>query len=68
MRRFASVPVDAAICERAVDLVRRYHLSHGLLLADALIAATALVHALLLLTKNARDFRFVTGLTLEPYS
>jgi len=67
LQRFAAVPVDAAISARAVELLRHYRLSHGLLLADALIAATALAHGLPLLTKNVRDFRFVAGLTLEPH-
>lgn len=67
LRRFAFVPVDAAVSALAVELLRCYRLSHGLLLADALIAATALVHAIPLLTKNTRDFRFIDGLTLEPY-
>ncbi len=68
LRRFAAVPLDAVVCERAIELVLRYHLSHGLLLADALIATTALVHSIPLLTKNTRDFRFINGLTLEPYA
>ncbi len=68
LRRFEAVPVDAVVSGRTVELLRRYRLSHGLLMADAFIAATALVHALPLLTKNARDFRFISGLTLEPYS
>jgi len=68
LRRFEAVPIDAAVSALAVELLRRYRLSHGLLLADALIAATALVYAIPLLTKNARDFRFISGLTLESYS
>jgi predicted nucleic acid-binding protein len=51
----------------AVDLLRQYRLSHGLLIADALIAATCLAHSTPLLTKNQRDFRFIAGLTLPNY-
>ncbi len=39
-------------------LLRRYRLSHGLLLADALIAATALVEGMPLVSKNQRDYRW----------
>ena len=67
LRRFERVPVDAAVSAGAIELLRRYRLSHGLLLADALIAATALVHGIPLLTRNTRDFRFIRALTLEPY-
>lgn len=52
---------------KAVDLLKQYRLSHGLLIADALIAATALEHSEPFITKNQRDFRFITGLHLLPY-
>ena len=52
---------------RAVELIRRYRLSHGLLLADALIASTAIVADLPLATKNQRDYRPIEGLDLVPY-
>jgi predicted nucleic acid-binding protein len=37
-------------------------LSHGLLIPDALIAATAIVLDYDFITKNQRDYRFVNGL------
>jgi predicted nucleic acid-binding protein len=61
------VPLDPAVSNSALDLVRQYRLSHGLLIPDALIAATALVGNVPLLIKNQRDFRFIAGLTLLPY-
>ena len=51
----------------AIDLIRRYRLSHGLLIADAIIAATALVKNVPLVSKNQRDYRFIEGLDLWPY-
>jgi predicted nucleic acid-binding protein len=50
-----------------VDLVRHCRLSHGLLIADAVIAATAMCSGIPLMSKNQRDFRFISGLTLLPY-
>jgi hypothetical protein len=44
-----------------------YCLSHGLLIADALIAATAIALNLPLLSKNQRDYRFIEGLNLLSY-
>lgn len=67
LRRFQIVPLDPTISATAVDLLRQYRLSHGLLIADALIAATAIAWGSSLLSKNQRDFRFITGLTLLPY-
>jgi predicted nucleic acid-binding protein len=37
------------------------------MIADALIAATALVEGLSLVSKNQRHFRFIAGLHLLPY-
>jgi predicted nucleic acid-binding protein len=67
IRRFQVIRLDATISDLAVDLLRQHRLSHGLLIADALIAATALASGSPLLTKNRRDFRFIAGLTLPAY-
>ena len=65
--RFAVVSLNEAIADTAVALLRRYRLSHGLLIADAFIAATALTVEVSLVTKNQRDYRFIEGLELLPY-
>ncbi len=55
------IAVDGAVAERAGRLRRE----RSLRIADALIAATALVHELDLVTRNRRDFHRVTGLGLR---
>ena len=65
--RYQILKMTDEISDRAVDLLKRYFLSHGLLIADGLIAATALVHNQAFITKNQRDFRFIEGLNLLPY-
>ena len=65
--RFQVIPLFPSISTTAVELLRRYRLSHGLLIADALIAATALESEEPLLTKNQRDFRFIEGLNVLTY-
>jgi predicted nucleic acid-binding protein len=67
LQRFTILPIDHAISDVTVTLLTKYTLSHGLKTPDALIAATALHHALPLLSKNQRDYRFITGLNLLPY-
>jgi len=67
LQRFALIKFNELIADTAVDLIRQYRLSHGLLLADAVIAATAISLNLPLATKNQRDYRFITGLQLLNY-
>jgi len=59
---FEGLPVDRPVAERAGRLRR----AGGLRTPDALIAATALEHHLVLVTRNTRDFRQARGLTLRP--
>lgn len=56
LKRFQIIPLSPPICELAVHLVRRYRLSHGLLIGDSLIAATAISTSNPFITKNQRDF------------
>lgn len=67
LRRFDIVPVRPAISEQATALLRTFRLSHGLLIADALIAATAIVDDMPFISKNQRDYRFIDTLDLLPY-
>ncbi len=67
LRPFPILPLNEAITDQAVDLLRQYRLSHGLLLPDALIAATARVNDTPLATMNQRDYRFIAGVELLPY-
>jgi predicted nucleic acid-binding protein len=60
--------VTAPISDRAFAFIQTYCLSHGLQIADALIAATALEEGLTLFTRNVRHFQMITGLTVvKPY-
>jgi hypothetical protein len=67
LRRYQILKITDQISDRAVDLIKQYFLSHNLLIADGLIAATALVHNEAFITKNQRDFRFIANLNLLPY-
>lgn len=66
-RRFEVIHINEQISVTAEALIIKYFLSHGLLIADALIAATALFTDEELATKNKRDFRFIEGLRLVDY-
>jgi predicted nucleic acid-binding protein len=58
---FRELSVEREIAERAGRLRRE----HGVRIADALIAATALVHGLVLMTRNVRDFEAVPKLRIR---
>lgn len=65
--RFEEVKLNEAITDHALRLLRRFRLSHGLLIPDALIAATSLSMKQALATKNRRDYQFIPGLKFFPY-
>ena len=65
--RFQIIKINEQISDNSIALLKRYRLSHGLLIADSLIGATAIVLDAPLITKNERDFRFVEGLHLLSY-
>ena len=67
VKRFEVLPITAGVTQQAVELLRTYRLSHGLLIADALIAATAMGQSTPLVSKNQRDYRFIDGLELWVY-
>ena len=56
-------------CARALSDFTAHHLSHGVGLMDALIAACAIGHNATLCTFNVKHYRVIPGLCLEqPYS
>jgi predicted nucleic acid-binding protein len=67
LQQFDVIRIDQPISDKAVDLLRLYRLSHGLLIADGLIAATAITYESPFVTKNQRDYRFIQNLNLLPY-
>jgi predicted nucleic acid-binding protein len=66
LRSLEAHPVDRATAERAGEIVRELR-SRGLTvgLADAIIAATCIIHGLTLVTYNVADFEKIPGLAIE---
>lgn len=67
LAQFQVLTLTSQSSEIATQLLQEYFLSHGLLIADALIAATAIGNQIPLLSKNQSDFRFIQFLDLLPY-
>jgi len=64
LRQYPHVPVDVQVSSLALVYIETYHLSHGLTLPDALIAATACRANLPLFTLNTKDFRYIPEVQL----
>jgi hypothetical protein len=67
MLAFQVVPVDDRLARQGGLIRQQYHPSHGIGLADALIAATALDREAQLVTFNRRHYPMVQQ-TMQPYA
>lgn len=67
LENFQVVHVNEQISDAATELLKTYRLSHGLLIPDALIAATSITTDIPFISKNQRDYRFIEKLQLLPY-
>ena len=65
LHKFPLLPITPTTSAKAIALIRNYSNSHGLLLPDALIAATALENDLVVVTYNVNDFKFIDGLKYQ---
>jgi len=64
LKDFKILPLTQKISKKSMELMKTYSISHGLLIPDALIAATAIIKNLPLWTFNRRDFQFIDRLIL----
>ncbi|MGK7956995.1 MAG: type II toxin-antitoxin system VapC family toxin [Crocosphaera sp.] len=67
LSQFHYLTLNQEISELGIQLMQEYYLSHGLMIPDALIAATAIDYNIGLLSKNQRDYCFIPSLNLLPY-
>jgi predicted nucleic acid-binding protein len=65
---FTVVDLTPTASRRAYDLIVAFSKSHGLVIPDALIAATALIEGIPLVTHNTKHFEMIPGLVVaQPY-
>ncbi len=59
--------INEEISAKAMFFIERYYLSHSLEMADALIAATALVNGVSILTANHKHYSVIKELDLAVF-
>jgi predicted nucleic acid-binding protein len=66
LKNFRIIPVDSSIAQTATEFISKYkHKKLGN--ADALIAATALVKNMPLITRNTKHFNFIKEIRLNVF-
>jgi hypothetical protein len=64
VRTWSILPLDAAVFR---EFARLMHRRSAELISDAMIAATARVHRLIVVTRNERDFQVLGVPVLNPF-
>lgn len=62
------IQIDQEISSRAMFYVQEYALSHSMMLADALIAATAVQNSESVLTANDKHYKFIPNIELGKFN
>ncbi len=61
------IQIDEEISSRAMFYVQEYSLSHSMMLADSLIAATTVQNSETLLTDNEKHYKFIPTLEYKKF-
>ena len=67
LRAYHIIHFNEATSKLTIELIEQFRLSHGLLIPDAIIAATAITFNLKLFTYNLKDFKFIPGIQIYEY-
>ena len=67
LKRFGIIQLTENIPMEAIGLFKEHRLSHGVLIADMLIAPTATTHDIEFISKNQKDYTFIENLVFRKY-
>jgi len=62
------IQIDKEISSRAMFYVQEYVLSHSMMLADGLIAATVVQYGETLLTANDKHYKFIPNIEITKFN
>ncbi len=62
------IQIDQEISSRAMFYVQEYSLSHSMMLADALIAATVVQNSEILITANDKHYKFIPNIECKKFN
>ncbi len=62
------IQIDQEISSRAMFYVQEYSLSHSMMLADGLIAATVVQNSEILLTANDKHYKFIPTIECKKFN
>jgi len=61
------IQIDKEISSRAMFYIQEYGLSHSMMFADGLIAATVVQNGEILLTANDKHYKFIPTIELKKF-
>jgi len=67
LKAYHIIHFNEATSKLTIELIEKFRLSHGLLIPDAIIAATAITFNLKLFTYNLKDFAFIPDIRIYEY-
>lgn len=67
LKPFNFIPINEEICNLAINLLKNFTLSYGILILDSFIAATALLNHYTLVTANIKHFQMIKGLKVKAW-
>ena len=61
------IQIDKEVSSRAIFYIQEYSLSHSMMLADALIAATVVQMSEILLTANDKHYKYIPNIECKRF-
>jgi len=61
---FKILKIEHSILSLSTKIIEKYNLSHNMKIMDALIASTAMIYNIELMTRNTKDFKYLKQLKL----